>query len=249
MGEHGCADNGNPQLNWGEFVSSPLPTKFPTKLDIIILKGKLKNWVTMPMDKDNGNTYVMCPQLYWHRLNKLFSEDIENYELAGFSRKEVTDILTRGLQHMDKKVGKTATNGHTPYVYSIPKAKDPINKDRPIMSYFHHPQKGKLSKAGRALMWILTQLQSDGVSKSFATFKTTQYVQAMKHVTLPPHATVYLGDVKNMYTNIEHANLMRVIQWVMDTFQATYGSIQVFVPNAKTKPVCQYISKKVLTLT
>ena len=65
----------------------------------------------------------------WCRLNQLFSEDIENYELANLSRAETTEILTKGLQHMDKKVGKTATNGHATYVYSIPKAKDPINKD------------------------------------------------------------------------------------------------------------------------
>ena len=40
----------------------------------------------------------------------------------------------------------------------MPKSKD-LNKSRPVVSYFKHPQKRKLNFAGRALMWLLHRLQ------------------------------------------------------------------------------------------
>ena len=105
------------------------------------------------------------------------------------------NILKHGLNHLDKQCGKINADGKLPYAYLLPKEKDPCNKDRPIMSYYNHPQKGKLNKAGRASMWILKLLQTLGNAKSFATFDTSDYVKEMANVTLPPHTTVYLGDV------------------------------------------------------
>ena len=52
-------------------------------------------------------------------------------------------------------------------------------------------------------MWLLHRLQHKGLSKSFSSFDTRDYAATMADVKLPPGTKVYLGDVKNMYTNIK----------------------------------------------
>ena len=61
----------------------------------------------------------------------------------------------------------------------------------------------------------------------------------MADVKLPPGTKVYLGDVKNMYTNIDHVNLNEVIRWVLNLARKNLGhDLSIFVPNAKSKRPC-----------
>ena len=52
---------------------------------------------------------------------------------------------------------------------------------------------------------------------------------------LPADVHVYFGDVKNMYTNIEHTNLISVIDWVIGKVHTFFPNREVFVPRSKTK--------------
>ena len=114
----------------------------------------------MPIDKDNGSTYLMCPNLYWHRLKALFSSDSINYEeVTSKTAQEVHTTLIEGLGTLNSVPGLTTQEGNTPHVYLLPKDKALETKDRPLVSYFRHPQKKKLNVAGRMLMWLLKQLQ------------------------------------------------------------------------------------------
>ena len=61
----------------------------------------------------------------------------------------------------------------------------------------------------------------------------------MADVKLPPGTKVYLGDVKNMYTNIDHVNLNEVIRWVLNLARKNLGhDLSILVPNAKSKRPC-----------
>ena len=82
-------------------------------------------------------------------------------------------------------------------------------------------------------MWLLKQLQICGAVNSFSTFDTRDYASQMRDLgALPPNTAVYLGDVKNMYTNIEHTALLEVVAWILTLAKKHFGdNAQVFVPN------------------
>ena len=82
---------------------------------------------------------------------------------------------------------------------------------------------------------MLNQLQLVKASNSFAIFDTRAYARRMASVDLPSTTHVYLGDVKNMYTNIDHKKLCEVIDWVIYRIDAVFPHDTVFVPQAKTK--------------
>ena len=208
-----------------------------SKLDVIRASRGLRRWVVIPIDKDAGSTCLMCPREYWHRLDALYSCASLHYEEVGKSSDLVFTDLVQGLADLNTLPAK-ANDGAIPYGYLMPKSKD-LNKSRPVVSYFKHPQKRKLNFAGRALMWLLHRLQHKGLSKSFSSFDTRDYAATMADVKLPPGTKVYLGDVKNMYTNIDHVNLNEVIRWVLNLARKNLGhDLSIFVPNAKSKRPC-----------
>ena len=57
--------------------------------------------------------------------------------------------------------------------------------------------------------------------------------------TLPPNTHVYLGDVKNMYTNIPHPRLYEVVDWVLARAAELCPGLTVFVPNSSARKPCQ----------
>jgi hypothetical protein len=218
-------------------IARCLPSGTVSKLDVLKTLKPLSKWVVMPLDKDTGSTYLMCPALYWARLDQLYSTSLVNYaELPGPQTTLATELVS-AVESTDTVLPAAAPRGdEIPYAYLLPKAKDPANKDRPLISYFRHPNKRKLKCVGRALMWLLKQLQISGAVNSFSTFDTRDYASRMRKLgTLPPNTAVYLGDVKNMYTNIEHTALLEVVAWVLTLVATHFGNdAQVFVPNASS---------------
>ena len=88
-------------------------------------------------------------------------------------------------------------------------------------------------------MWLLHRLQHKGLSKSFSSFDTRDYAATMADVKLPPGTKVYLGDVKNMYTNIDHVNLNEVIRWVLNLARKNLGhDLRQQSKKSKTSEVC-----------
>ena len=110
-----------------------------------------------------------------------------------------------------------------PYAYMLPKDKDPRAKSRPIVSYFNHPNKALLKVAAQAFMWVLKQVENKKLAKSFVQFDTRDFATSApdsikKLCSEYPNEDLkaYLGDIKNMYTNIPHPALMEAIQWAVD---------------------------------
>ena len=78
------------------------------------------------------------------------------------------------------------------------------------------------------------------ICSSFSAFDTREYPQSMASVgTLPPNTHVYLGDVKNMYTNIPHPRLYEVVDWVLARAAELCPGLTVFVPNSSARKPCQ----------
>jgi len=101
------------------------------------------------------------------------------------------------------------------------------------VSYAKHPAKQILNVAGRAFQWLLEQLHKKGKINSFALFNTQDF--AKQCAVDNTHTKVFLGDVKNMYTNLPHEDLFQAIDWVLNLAESTFDMHQIHVPKNKTK--------------
>ena len=76
--------------------------------------------------------------------------------------------------------------------------------------------------AGRALSFILTELDQAKVVDSFTLFKTSDFASRMAKefpafvAKAKPPPQVLQGDVKKMYTNVDHSMLFKTLEWVFD---------------------------------
>ena len=189
-------------------------------------KKFFKKYVVAPKDKNVGDTWVMCPCLYERRLKELYDCTSQpNYAHRGDM--SIDDFMKReqAFQRLFPHLVDTPNlKRHAPpYAYMLPKDKDPRAKSRPIVSYFNHPNKALLKVAAQAFMWVLKQVESKKLAKSFVQFDTCDFATSApesikKLCSEYPNEDLkaYLGDIKNMYTNIPHPALMEAIQWVVD---------------------------------
>ena len=182
MADHGVVDlttfqSAISQADLAPLVGTPTENAVVTKLDVIKIQKALSKWVVLPLDKDSGSTYLMCPALFWQRLNKLYSVDTPNYAAVSLNADRILSDITHGLNTctLAGLPPAAASKRGIPYGYLQPKDKDLENRDRPVVSYFRHPHKAKLRIAGRALMWILQRIQSAGLCSSFSAFDTREY--------------------------------------------------------------------------
>ena len=168
----------------------------------------------------------MCPRVHEERLKALYDHTTqENYTLR-------KDLSVSSFMEHEQAFGRLFPDvakapkleRHAPpYAYMLPKDKDPANKGRPVVSYYNHPNKTLLKASAQAFMWMLKEIDSKGLAQSFVQFNTSDFTKTVqqKIATLcekEPQGNLkaYLGDIKNMYTNIPHPALFEAIDWVMD---------------------------------
>jgi len=96
-------------------------------------------------------------------------------------------------------------------------------------------------------MTILKQLTTMGIIKSFVCWNTTDFTDTLAvretQWQAPPHA--FLGDVKNMFTNICHRKMRSVIAWILSLANQHIPCETWFAPRAKsTAPVLLHVPHK-----
>lgn len=84
-------------------------------------------------------------------------------------------------------------------------------------------------------MFALKQLQQRGHIRSFSVFDTTEHVRELRDVQFPIGTIAMLGDVKQMYTNVEHKRMKTVIEWVLGLINMHFAQ-DIFVPTARASP-------------
>ena len=102
MADHGVVDlttfqSAISQADLAPLVGTPTENAVVTKLDVIKIQKALSKWVVLPLDKDSGSTYLMCPALFWQRLNKLYSVDTPNYTAVSLNADRILSDITHGL--------------------------------------------------------------------------------------------------------------------------------------------------------
>ena len=110
-----------------------------------------------------------------------------------------------------------------PRSYCLPKFKD-FRKIRPITGYQRHPLKNIHRLIGAALMHLLDSSPLRGfdgptVVDIFKFFESTRYfARIVSHTGLKPF--IFSFDIKEMYTNLVHADILNAINSLLKEAQS-----------------------------
>jgi hypothetical protein len=117
-----------------------------------------------------------------------------------------------------------------PRPYVLPKEKN-ITKFRPVIPYDKHPLKKASNIISRALMYILTEF----CPHSYTLFNTEDFKPILHQVNrvLDDNPDLILtarsGDVKQMFVDLPHDNIVHALDWILDIFTNKTRGMKLFV--------------------
>ena len=191
------------------------------------IQEKWKGWIFLERDKNLGSIAIACPMWYRYHLIKTYDWTAWRANYLRISKKD-EDILSNWKNGIKEKGLDKLWNkkGLIPYCYGLPKEKD-LGKMRPIVSYKKHPLKRLFNYVGKILCFMIKN--SD--IKSFTLWRTgdmtkvieeaNEMIGAWNKEEIEVKMMVY--DVKEMYTNLPHQEIIHAVEWLIERFRERHG--------------------------
>jgi hypothetical protein len=201
-----------------------------------LLKESLTGLVVTPLDRNVGRLYLRCQYTWDMQYMKLYHEDCHYEHVQKSSEEVMLDIRESYMQEGFGKYVKFDNKGSLGQAFSLPKNKDPINKQRPIVPNYNSPAKRLTRAVAAVLSYLLTYasiLESFNIT---ATKDLVAKLRAMNGKFLGMNfLKIFSFDVKNMYTNLMHPDLDTFLfQFLMHVLMKL-KSLQFHVHKTKKK--------------
>ena len=190
-----------------------------TLKDILHVKDKLKDFIVSTKDKNKGQLFVECPAKYYDRLCQNTNDKGVFEEVA--LRSEASKILKNQWEMRGLNKYGGWKKGGLPYMYVLPKQKDPINKTRLIASYFNHPLRFLYKKVGAILQWGMKELKNMNqftlLSQSDLRDKVKKSGKWLQGTFGADTKVLCIQtDIKQMFTYLDTDHIRGAIEWFLD---------------------------------
>ncbi|GBG71444.1 hypothetical protein CBR_g8863 [Chara braunii] len=231
-----CQELTNGISSWAKF-RGPMPTIsesdavrcMPTSVErtrfidvntVKAVKARLNGLVLTPLDRNPGETLVLCPKVYFEAMMKLFVTS-PGYVVSSMGDKEVkcrmrVDAKAEGLLpfvRWDKK-------GKFGEAYAMPKHKD-LTRFRPICLTFEEPTVKTCRAVAKTLNHLLNTFPArwhfnlKSVSVLVPTLEAISKKIGLRiEGSSPPIALSY--DIKDMFFKLPHVDIIEAVDWIVD---------------------------------
>ena len=210
------------------------------------IKERWRNWVILERDKNNGAMALACPLWYRQKMIETFdwTKWRANYQRVKILEKQILKRWEKENQKRKRKFTWKKDCG-IPYCYGLPKEKD-VKKLRPIVSYSKHPMKRQLHYIGRVILFLLKQCKVESLTlwKIDDIDKEIDRINKIIKDWIANEDLVLnmeVFDVKEMYTNLPHKEVMEAINWVTELFEEKCRDCVTVIGN---RPKDIYVGKK-----
>ncbi|GBG93123.1 hypothetical protein CBR_g59257 [Chara braunii] len=193
--------------------------------------------VLAPVDRNQGDTAVICPIIYRHAFGKTFVWNCDNED----AREKEQDILLRARNEFEQaslhKIAAWKTDKRIGRAYVIPKDKD-LGRWRPIAPTTGDPAGTAQRKVGRALHYLMKLFPKEQTFYLNSIQDLPAKQEAVKKRLTEIGCTGVEGrcyDIKDMFVKIPHDAVRRSV-WQILVWYANKGWRQVKV--SRTGRMC-----------
>ncbi|GBG60112.1 hypothetical protein CBR_g3356 [Chara braunii] len=217
-------------LDWlgdGMVIERPLPEELMKCVDelkvdqvtdveeVLALKRELRNLVLALLDRNPGDTLVMCPSVYFRAMRETFIEN-DGYVV---SMTEEAVILSEMEEFRGKKyggMGKWKAEAELGSAYVLPKHKD-TTKFRPICPTYCEPGVMVCKTATKCLNAMLFGLPESGhfnlKSVSGMGGKLERMNRKLGRTCSDVRVMAVSYDIKDMFSKLLHSTIMKSVEW------------------------------------
>ncbi|GBG69374.1 hypothetical protein CBR_g4067 [Chara braunii] len=184
--------------------------------------------VCMPMDRNPGATYIVCPAVYARALRDTFWHG-GSFRMCAISTDMALETCRKCYHEQGlSKLGSWCKKGGIGDAYVIPKNKDPA-RWRPIAPAWNSPSKVGAKKVAKALQCMLGSL-AKGLH-----FNTTSSEDAIRRIqrwgSKSEEGQGVMSatfDIKNMFAELPHEMIQESLEWMIGMMEAKgYGRVNV----------------------
>ncbi|GBG67488.1 hypothetical protein CBR_g623 [Chara braunii] len=193
----------------------------------------LDGLVRTPVDRNPGDTRIVCPVTYSHSMKMAFVSN-SSYEVCSDNENQVlknlkTEYNLRGL-HL---IARWVPSGKLGRLYTIPKDKD-LQRCRPIAPSCVCPFVLADRRVARALHRLLVSLPLEHHFNLHSLAQLTRRVgDAVRTISSRggcDSLLVRCYDAKEMFTHLPHAAVIDGVEWLLDHFEERgFGSVKVAI--------------------
>ncbi|GBG42825.1 hypothetical protein CBR_g76335, partial [Chara braunii] len=201
-------------------------------LDVEVVKATKKRFeglVLTPLDRNQGETFVMCPYLYYEAMMEKFVMN-PGYEFVQVEEDEVKHAVQAAFKEEGlTKFARYGKRGSFGAAYIQLKHKD-VERYRPICPSYSDPTTRTGKCVAKALNHLLFKLPArwhfnlrsiSDVVQSIGKFNRRCEAKMNSVVEL----AVMSYDIKDMFSKLPHRDILEAVNWIIDHYMSKGQSI------------------------
>ncbi|GBG86310.1 hypothetical protein CBR_g41304 [Chara braunii] len=191
--------------------------------DVNQLRQRLDGLVRTPLDRNTGETLVICPKLYHEAMMMMFvcnpGYRIVKEDEAAIIEQMAVDSKEVGLSDFGK-LNKKGTFGAA---YVQPKHKD-LDRYRPICPSHSEPSVRTSKCVARALNHLLRNIPQSWHFNLKAVSEVVPRLDSMNKTMRRRcgsglHMSTMSYDIKDMFSKLPHKKIIEAVDWIIDHFK------------------------------
>ncbi|GBG58967.1 hypothetical protein CBR_g24317 [Chara braunii] len=195
------------------------------------LHDDLRGLVCCPLDRNPGDTLVMCPAVYAEGMKTTFTGN-EGYVTRKEFEEDIIELTHDAYKGGNfEQIAQWKKDGKLGRAYTLPKHKDTA-KYRPICPTFREPSNAACKKIARVLNGMLFSIpKSKHFNLKFVSELRDRLIginRSMRRVCRNAQILSSSYDIKDMFSRLPHAAIVRAVNWCIWWFESK-GFLGVFV--------------------
>ncbi|GBG65225.1 hypothetical protein CBR_g50016 [Chara braunii] len=191
-------------------------------------EGEVRSWaskyqglVLVPVDRNPGDTALICPVLYRHGFGSTFTWN-PDYESVDKTETEVLAQCKREFEEAGlSKIGKWKTDGRLGRLYVVPKDKD-LRRWRPITPACNDPAMMVQRRGARALHCLVTKFSRKTNFHLRSTLELKEDLEKAGEILSKEGCNMAMGrcyDIKEMFSSISHLSVKKAVSDLVTQFE------------------------------
>ncbi|GBG86510.1 hypothetical protein CBR_g41503 [Chara braunii] len=186
------------------------------------VKEELKGFVLTPLDRNVGETLVMCSSVYQKAMMETFVLSsgyriVQESESCILAQVKI-EVREDGLSKFVRWDGK----GSFGVSYVLPKHKD-TNRFRPICPMFKEPMVKTGRMVAKGLNHLLFQLPVDShFNLQVVSYLTARLLRVNNKIDRGKKGVVESAsyDIKEMFSRLPHTDIIDAVSWIVDHYRS-----------------------------
>ncbi|GBG77497.1 hypothetical protein CBR_g23942 [Chara braunii] len=185
-------------------------------------RTKLDGLVKTPLDRNQGETFIMCPCVYHEAMMNIFVTN-PGYRFVTNDEEEVKKEMRDAFKEGGiAKFTRMQAKGSFGQAYVQPKHKD-VERYRPICPSYSDPTTGTGKCVAKALNHLVFNLSADWHFNLRSVADVASRVQRInescaKSTTAEVQLVVMFYDIKDMFSKLPHQEIMDSVNWIVDHY-------------------------------